>query len=114
MKKQAVKDRPLIKSAGLEKKTRELIDIIAINPFQDPPPYEALVGNLSGFYSRRISIKHRLVYSVKQEKVFHNNGMNFILKKKIKNKYILDFIQRDAFYDYKSREHTKDLNILLK
>ncbi len=54
--------------AGLEKKARELLKIIAGNPFQNPPPYEALVGNLSGFYSRRINIQHRLVYSVRQEK----------------------------------------------
>ena len=76
LKKQALKDRALIKSAGLEEKTRELIDIIAKDPFQDPPPYEALVGNLSGFYSRRINIKHRLVYSVKRESVNLNNVLS--------------------------------------
>lgn len=67
--KQAVKDIKSLKSAGLDKKARELIDIIRNDPFQTPPVYEGLVGNLQGFYSRRINIQHRLVYQVYQEKV---------------------------------------------
>ena len=62
--KQAVKDIRNLKSAGLDKKAKELIGIIKENPFQNPPPYEGLVGNLQGFFSRRINIQHRLVYQV--------------------------------------------------
>lgn len=67
--KQAVKDIKNLKSAGLDKKARGLIDIIRNNPFRIPPAYEGLVGNLQGFYSRRINIQHRLVYQVYQEMV---------------------------------------------
>lgn len=62
--KQAVKDIRNLKSVGLDKKAKELIEIIRDNPFQNPPPYEGLVGNLQGFFSRRINIQHRLVYQV--------------------------------------------------
>lgn len=62
--KQAVKDIKNLKAARLDKKAKELIEIIKVNPFINPPPYEALVGNLKGFYSRRINIQHRLVYQV--------------------------------------------------
>ena len=65
--KQADKDKRLLKAAGLERKTKELLNIIAENPFQNPPPYERLVGNLDGLYSRRINIQHRLVYEVVDE-----------------------------------------------
>ena len=51
-------------AAGLKDKARELLDILKVNPFQSPPPYEKLVGDLSGAYSRRINIQHRLVYQV--------------------------------------------------
>ena len=71
--KQADKDKKRIKAAGLEKKSRELLKIIGENPFQIPPPYEALVGNLSGFYSRRINIQHRLVYSVSQGEITYGD-----------------------------------------
>lgn len=64
LSKQAYKDRSLLKAAGLEKKARELLEIIKNNPYQNPPPYEALIGNMKGLYSRRINIKHRLVYEV--------------------------------------------------
>lgn len=67
--KQAVKDIKNLKAAGLDKKAKELIEIIRSNPFQTPPIYEGLVGNLQGFYSRRINIQHRLVYQGYQEKV---------------------------------------------
>lgn len=67
--KQALKDIKNLKAAGLDKKAKELIKIIRSNPFQTPPVYEGLVGNLQGFYSRRINIQHRLVYQVFQEMV---------------------------------------------
>lgn len=67
--KQADKDRKLLKGAGLDIKAKSLLNIIAQNPFQNPPPYEGLVGNLNGFYSRRINIQHRLVYQVYNEPV---------------------------------------------
>lgn len=67
--KQAVKDIKNLKSAGLDNKAKELIEVIRINPFQTPPAYESLVGNLQGFYSRRINIQHRLVYQVYAEAI---------------------------------------------
>lgn len=67
--KQADKEKKLLKGAGLDKKTKNLLNIIAQNPFQNPPPYEGLVGNLNGYYSRRINIQHRLVYQVYNEPV---------------------------------------------
>lgn len=62
--KQADKDKKLLKGAGLDSKAKKLLSIIAQNPFQNPPPFEGLVGNLNGYYSRRINIQHRLVYQV--------------------------------------------------
>ena len=67
--KQAAKDIKNLKSAGLDKKAKELIEIIRENPFQTPPVYEGLVGNLQGYYSRRINIQHRLVYQVYAEPI---------------------------------------------
>ncbi|MDE7228434.1 MAG: Txe/YoeB family addiction module toxin [Treponemataceae bacterium] len=58
--KQAVKDSRKIKECGLKSKVTELLAILSANPFQNPPPYEKLVGDLSGFYSRRITIQYRL------------------------------------------------------
>lgn len=67
--KAAQKDIPKLKSAHLDGKARELIDIIRENPYQTPPGYEKLVGDLQGLYSRRINQQHRLVYEVlEQEK----------------------------------------------
>ena len=67
--KAAQKDTPKLKSAHLDGKARELIDIIRENPYQTPPGYEKLVGDLQGLYSRRINQQHRLVYEVlEQEK----------------------------------------------
>lgn len=71
--KQADKDKKLLKRAGLDKKAKALLNIIAENPFQSPPPYEGLVGNLSGYYSRRINLQHRLVYHVIPEKVIYDD-----------------------------------------
>lgn len=68
--KQAVKDAKKLSASGLKQKTQELLAILKTNPFQNPPPYEKLVGDLVGAYSRRISIHHRLVYEViEQENV---------------------------------------------
>lgn len=61
---QAMKDKKLIERAGLKEKTKRLLDIIKVYPYQTPPAYEKLTGNLSGFYSRRINLQHRLVYQV--------------------------------------------------
>lgn len=60
----AEKDKKLLKQAGLEKKTKDILNLMEKNPFVNPPRYEKLVGNLCGFYSRRINIKHRIVYEV--------------------------------------------------
>ncbi len=60
----ALKDAKKLTSAGLKTKTQELLAVIAADPFQKPPPYEKLVGDLAGAYTRRINIQHRLVYEV--------------------------------------------------
>lgn len=60
----AVKAIPKLKTAHLDSKAQKLIELIKTNPFQNPPPYEKLVGNMKGAYSRRINIQHRLVYQV--------------------------------------------------
>lgn len=65
--KQAVKDLEYLKAANLSKKAKKLIDIMKENPYQKPPPYEKLIGDLDGLYSRRINIQHRLVYEVNNE-----------------------------------------------
>lgn len=65
--KTAVKQISLLKAAKLDVKAKKLIDLIAVNPFQNPPPYEKLIGDMSGLYSRRINIQHRLVYQVYEE-----------------------------------------------
>ena len=65
--RQAQKDARRIALAGLRKKAEHLLEILSANPFQSPPPYEKLVGDLSGAYSRRINIQHRLVYQVLEE-----------------------------------------------
>jgi len=62
--KDAEKDISNLKNVKLDGKTKKLIDILRVNPYQNPPPYEKLVGDLKGLYSRRINIQHRLVYQV--------------------------------------------------
>ena len=62
--KQAQKDAARLASAGLKDKAQSLLGIVSGNPFQNPPPYEKLIGDLAGAYSRRINIQHRLVYQV--------------------------------------------------
>jgi toxin YoeB len=66
--KQAAKDAKKLLSAGLWNKAEQLIAILAANPYQNPPPYGKLMGDLSGFYSRRINIQHRMVYQVLEDK----------------------------------------------
>ena len=65
--KHAQKDAQKLAVSGLKSKTQELLAVLRDNPFQNPPPYEKLVGDLSGAYSRRINIQHRLVYQVLPE-----------------------------------------------
>ena len=65
--RQAKKDAKKLKGTHMAKKAKELLEIISQNPFADPPPFEALVGDLKGAYSRRINIQHRLVYSVVED-----------------------------------------------
>ena len=62
--KQALKDAKKLSASGLKPKAQELLNILEANPFQNPPPFEKLVGDLAGAYSRRINIQHRLVYEV--------------------------------------------------
>ena len=62
--KQAQKDTKKVAATNLKDKVTELLAIIQVNPFQNPPPYEKLVGDLAGAYSRRINIQRRLVYQV--------------------------------------------------
>lgn len=62
--KQAQKDAKKLASSGLKPKAQELLKLLAEDPFQSPPPYEALIGDLKGAYSRRINIQHRVVYQV--------------------------------------------------
>ncbi len=65
--KQAQKDAKKLSAVGLKPKAQELLEVIRNNPYKNPPPYEKLVGDLAGAYSRRINIKHRLVYQVLDE-----------------------------------------------
>jgi len=65
--KQAQKDAAKLAAAGLKQKAEELLAVLCDNPFQTPPRYEKLVGDLAGAYSRRINIQHRLVYQVLEE-----------------------------------------------
>lgn len=62
--KAAQKDASLLAAAGLKDKARSLLEVLEADPFQSPPPFEKLVGDLAGAYSRRINIRHRLVYEV--------------------------------------------------
>ncbi|MBU1086820.1 MAG: Txe/YoeB family addiction module toxin [Candidatus Omnitrophica bacterium] len=62
--KQAIKDAKKISASGLRSKAESIIEIIKENPFKIPPPFEKLVGDLTGAYSRRINIQHRIIYQV--------------------------------------------------
>lgn len=74
--KQAAKDAKKLKAAGLDKKAKALVEVLKNDPFQEAPAYETLVGNLSGLYSRRINLQHRLVYQVYAEP-FAEGGKEF-------------------------------------
>ena len=74
--KQAAKDARKLKAAGLDKKAKALVEVLKRDPFQEAPAYEALVGNLSGLYSRRINLQHRLVYQVYAEP-FDEEGVHY-------------------------------------
>jgi len=65
--KQAKKDAKKLSSSDLKDKAKSLLEIIQLNPYQNPPAYEKLVGDLDGAYSRRINIQHRMVYQVMEE-----------------------------------------------
>ncbi|MCA9869116.1 MAG: Txe/YoeB family addiction module toxin [Caldilineae bacterium] len=65
--KQAKKDAKKLSASGLRSKAEELLAILATDPFQNPPPFEKLVGDLAGAYTRRINIQHRLVYQVDED-----------------------------------------------
>jgi Txe/YoeB family toxin of toxin-antitoxin system len=68
--KHALKDAKKLSAAGLRDKAQALLDVLAQDPYQNPPPYEKLVGDLEGAYSRRINIQHRIVYEVfKRERI---------------------------------------------
>jgi Txe/YoeB family toxin of toxin-antitoxin system len=72
LSKQAIKDIEKLKRAGLAQSAKELLFLLAADPFTTQPKVEKLVGNLQGFYSRRINIQHRLVYSInKESRVIH-------------------------------------------
>jgi len=62
--RQALEDARKLTAAGLKERAQELIEVLSRDPFQKPPPFEKLVGDLDGAYSRRINIQHRLVYEV--------------------------------------------------
>ncbi len=62
--KHAQKDAKKLQQSGLKEKAQKLLEILSENPFQMPPPFERLVGDLSGAYSRRINLQHRLIYQV--------------------------------------------------
>ncbi|MCM5571094.1 Txe/YoeB family addiction module toxin [Burkholderiaceae bacterium FT117] len=66
--KHALKDARKLAAAGLKPRTEELLKLLAEDPFRNPPPYEKLVGDLAGAWSRRINIQHRLVYEVFTER----------------------------------------------
>lgn len=70
--KQVAKDAKKLKSCGLDRKAKELIEVMRMNPFQNPPTYEKLLGNLEGYYSRRINIQHRMVFQVLEDKHVHD------------------------------------------
>lgn len=65
--KHALKDAVKLRRAGMWKKAEELLGIVEENPFENPPPFERLIGDLHGIYSRRLNIQHRLTYTVNKD-----------------------------------------------
>ena len=86
--KKAIKDINFLKSAKLDNKAKLLIELIKNSPFQTPPPYEKLIGDLSGCYSRRINIKHRLIYEKHHGKL--PKGYKVIFADGNKNNFDID------------------------
>ncbi len=66
--KKALKDISKIKQSKLENKVKQLIELLKDNPYQNPPPYEKLIGDLKNLYSRRINLQHRLIYDILEDK----------------------------------------------
>ncbi|MCI2110886.1 MAG: Txe/YoeB family addiction module toxin [Bacilli bacterium] len=66
----AEKDKKFLRQAGLESKDKKLLDVLSANPYQNPPSYEKLSGDLAGYYSRRINIKHRLIYRIDEKTIW--------------------------------------------
>ena len=91
--KQAIKDIQNLKSAKLDGKAKELIEIVRKYPFQNPPPYEALVGNLSGLFSRRLNIQHRFVYQVYVGKMVEDEGTVKIIRMWSRRKSLAMFVR---------------------
>jgi Txe/YoeB family toxin of toxin-antitoxin system len=67
LSRKAVKDADKLKAAGLKPQAETILNLLREDPFKSPPPFEKLVGNLKGFYSRRINIQHRIVYAVEND-----------------------------------------------
>ena len=67
LSKRAQRDREIVERTHLGERVEKLLRILSENPYQTPPPYEKLIGNLKGFYSRRINLHHRLIYEVREE-----------------------------------------------
>ena len=65
--RQAQKDAKKLSAAGLRERAEKLLEVLRKNPYQTPPPFEKLAGDLSGAYSRRINVQHRLVYQIMEE-----------------------------------------------
>ena len=65
--KQAQKDAKKLSTSGLKSKAEKIIELLEYNPYQTPPPYEKLVGDLAGAYSRRVNIQHRVVYQIRND-----------------------------------------------
>lgn len=82
--REAEKDKKRLREAGLEQNAKRLLCVMVENPFRNPPPYEKLVGDLHGMYSRRINVQHRIVYQVRQEPSEQNgkkyDGTVYILR----------------------------------
>lgn len=74
--KQAAKDAKRLKSAGLDKKAKALVEVVREDPFKTPPSFEGLIGSLAGLYSRRINLQHRFVYEVIEES-FEDAGIAY-------------------------------------
>ncbi len=81
--KQSLKDAKNLKRANLWKNAEKLLEVLRENPFQSPPPFEKLVGDLEGIYSRRINIRHRLIYQTRNSLI--NRHAKFIAWRKMNN-----------------------------